>query len=97
MHVSKIDLSARDQAVVGQVDLHVPRPGIDHGQPVVNLDLLSPGQRHLQPVGEVVGNVVAPNRQHAGVLDDTGRVHSILGYAGTEVDHQRAQFLLLGA
>src|SRR5438093_6193617 len=63
---------------------------------VFDLELFRTAQRHLQAVGQVVRDVVAADRQHAGVLDDAAAVNDELRGAAAQVDGQRTQFLLLG-
>jgi hypothetical protein len=62
---------------------------------VFQLQLFRAAQRHFQAVGQVVGNVVAADRQHAGVLDDAVGIDDVIGRAAADVNDQRAQFLLL--
>ena len=52
-------------------------------------------QRHFQAVGQIVGNVVAADRQHAGVPDDAVGINDVIGRAAADVNDQRAEFLLL--
>ena len=52
-------------------------------------------QRHFQPDREVAGNMVAADRQHAGMPDDAVGVGDVFRGAAADVNHQRAQLLLL--
>ena len=62
---------------------------------VFELELFRAAQRHFQAVGQVVGNMVAADRQHAGVLDDAVGIDDVIGRAAADVNDQRAEFLLL--
>ena len=62
---------------------------------VFELQFFRAAQRHFQAVGQIVGNVVAADRQHAGVLDDAVGIDDVIRRAAADVNDQRAQFLLL--
>ena len=62
---------------------------------VFELEFFRAAQRHFQSVSQIVGNVVAAHRQHAGMPDDAARIHDVIGRAAANVNDQRAQFLLL--
>ncbi len=62
---------------------------------VFDLELLGAAERHLQAVGQVVGHMIAANRQHPGVLDDPVGIDDVVGRSAADVDDQRAEFLLL--
>src|SRR5580765_4726096 len=64
---------------------------------VLDLKLLRAAERNLQPVGQVVRDVVAADRQQSGVLHDAVRADDVFGGAPANVDRERAQFLLLVA
>ncbi len=64
--------------------------------PVLDFDRLGQLERHLHPVGDVVGDMVAPHRQHSRVpyrpLDEHGEV----GRATADVDDDDAGLAFLG-
>ena len=61
---------------------------------VFELEFFRAAQRHFQAVGQVVGNMVAANRQNAGVPDDAVGINDVIGRAAADVNDQRAEFLL---
>ncbi len=62
---------------------------------VFELELFRAAQGHFQAVSQIVGNMVATNRQHAGVLDDATGINDVIRRAAADVNDQRAEFLLL--
>ena len=58
------------------------------------LDLLGLGMRAAQADGDVVGQVVAAERQHEGVLDVLAREHGQVGGPAAQVEQGRAELLL---
>ena len=68
------------QAVLVGDGVHLPLVGLlNKARAVIELELLRTAQRHLQTVGKIVGDVVAPNGQHAGVLDDAVGIDDVIG------------------
>ena len=68
---------------------------VHDGRAVFELEFFRAAQRDFQAVGEVVGDVVAANREHAGVLDDAADIDDVIGGAAADVNDERAEFLLL--
>ena len=64
------------------------------GGAVLEFQLFGAAQGHLQSVGQVVGNVVAADGQHAGVFDDAVAIDGVIGRPAADVNDQRAEFLL---
>ncbi len=68
---------------------------IRQSRAMLNFQLLRPSQWHFQAVGQIVRYMIASHCQHAGMLDDPISVHSVIGCASANVNHQRAHLLLL--
>ena len=64
---------------------------------VFDLELFGETQGNFQSVSQIVRDVVAADRQQAGVLDDAIRADDVFGRAAADVNDQSAQFLLLVA
>ena len=67
----------------------------DKGRTVFDFEFFRPSKRDLQSISQVIRNMIAPYREHAGVFDDSTGVNDVLRRAAPEIDHQRAHFLLL--
>ena len=93
--VFNVDGFERQAKFVGNGNRLAPAFRIHLRRAVFQLEFFRAAQRHLQAISQIVGNVVAADRQHAGVFDDPVGVHHVIRRAATDIDDQRAQFLLL--
>ena len=59
----------------------------------VDLDLLGPRERQLEPIGERLGESPAAEREHARALDAALAHERDVGRAAADVDEQRAGLL----
>ena len=62
---------------------------------VLDLDFLGILRRRTHRYGDIVGYLVAGDRNHRGVLNGSAEEHGDVGRATTDVDDARAEFLLV--
>ena len=93
----QIDRALSQAVALRERDRLTFRVLIHQRRAVFDLELLRAAQRHLQPVSQVVRDVVAADGEQSGVLHNAIRADDVFGRAPADVDDERAQFFLLAA
>src|SRR5258707_1769742 len=90
----EVDVPERQADIVGEGN-GLAFDGIFHQcAAVLDFKLLGPAERNFQTVGQVIRDMISPNSQNACVLNDAIGIHDVLSSASTDVNNQRAKFLL---
>src|SRR2546427_93425 len=93
----QIDRALRQAVALRERDRLAFRSLIYQRRAVFDFELLRAAQRNLQPVSQVVRDVVAADREQSGVFHYAVRTDDVFGRAPADIDDERAQLLLLVA
>ncbi len=66
--------------------------GVKQRAAVFELELFGATEGDFQTVGEIVGNMITTDREHARMFDDAIGINHVLGGPTANIDDQRAEF-----